>query len=431
MDRTGSRIRARRLDAGIAQRDLAAAAGISPSYLNLIEHDRRRIGGKLLGRIAGALGIAPSLLSDGADADSLARLQAAAAMMDDVAVEAAQAADLAARYPGWARLIAAQAERLALRDQQLRQMSDRLTHDPALAQTLHEVISAVTSIQSTAAILTGDTAVDADWQRRFHRNILDDAARLARTSGALVAYFDPPADGAAPGAAPSTVEDLEGVLALTGFHRAAQEPGTDPDTAPPDRPLPPTTRSLLDAHDRRYAADAAALPLNTLLPVLAEEDHDPLRVAARLGRPVGQVMRRMAALPPGHDAPAFGLLVCDAAGVVLLHKPVPGLALARGALCPLWPIFVALGQPGRAVTMQVVLPDAVTTRLSCHAIADITSHPAGPHLPPLIEAVMLIRGHVAAGPVPAVPVGPGCRLCPRPACPARREPAVVATAQGL
>ena len=45
---TGNRIRERRLVMGMKQADLAAAAGISPSYLNLIEHNRRRIGGKLL-----------------------------------------------------------------------------------------------------------------------------------------------------------------------------------------------------------------------------------------------------------------------------------------------------------------------------------------------------------------------------------------------
>ena len=431
MDRTGSRIRARRLDAGMAQRDLALRVGISPSYLNLIEHDRRRIGGKLLSQIAAALGLEPALLSDGADADRVARLRSAAAAFGAVAVELAQTGDLAARYPGWARLIAAQAERIATLDQRLRLVSDRLTHDPALAEALHGVISAVTSIQSTAAILTGDTPVDADWQARFHRNIFDDSARLAQTSAALIAYFDPPADAGQGTAAPSAVEEMEQVLALTGFHRAAQEPGADAAAAPPDPPLPPAVRAMLDAHDQRYAADAAALPLDQLRPVLAEEGDDPLRAAARLGRPLAQVIRRMAALPQEPDWATFGLMVCDAAGVVRLLKPVPGLVLARGALCPLWPIFTALGQPGRAVAMQVALPDAMGTRLACHAVAEITPHPGGPHLPPLIEAVMLIRAGMAPGPVPPVPVGAGCRLCPRPACPARREPAVIATAQGL
>lgn len=413
----------------MAQRDLALQVGISPSYLNLIEHDRRRIGGKLLGQIAAALGLEPGLLSDGADADSVARLRSAAAVMDNVAVEAAQTTDLAARFPGWAHLIAAQAARIATLEQRLRLMSDRLTHDPALSEALHGVISAVTSIQSTAAILNGDTAVDADWQARFHRNILNDSARLAQTSAALIAYFDAQADGVP--TAPSSVEALEQVLSLTDFHRAGQEPEARLNDIPPDPPLSPALRTMLEAHDQRYAVDAHALPLDDLIPVLIGESCDPLRTAARMGRPLVQVIRRMAGLPPRSDLPRMGLLICDAAGVVRLLKPVPGVPLSRGALCPLWPIFTALGQPGRAVSMQVTLPDAVSTRLVCDAIAEITPHPGGPHLPPLIHAVMLIRPAVATGPVPPVPVGPGCRLCPRAVCPARREPAVIATTQGL
>ncbi len=49
----GSRIRERRLLQQMRQSDLAERVGISPSYLNLIEHNRRRIGGKLLVNIAG------------------------------------------------------------------------------------------------------------------------------------------------------------------------------------------------------------------------------------------------------------------------------------------------------------------------------------------------------------------------------------------
>ena len=62
---TGTRIRDRRMDQGMRQADLARAAGISPSYLNLIEHNRRRIGGKLVNDISRVLGIDPTLLTEG------------------------------------------------------------------------------------------------------------------------------------------------------------------------------------------------------------------------------------------------------------------------------------------------------------------------------------------------------------------------------
>ncbi|MEZ8097508.1 MAG: helix-turn-helix transcriptional regulator, partial [Amylibacter sp.] len=42
----GTRIRENRKALRLSQKDLAHAAGISASYLNLIEHNRRRIAGK-------------------------------------------------------------------------------------------------------------------------------------------------------------------------------------------------------------------------------------------------------------------------------------------------------------------------------------------------------------------------------------------------
>ncbi len=75
----GARIRERRLALGIRQGELARRCEISASYLNLIEHDRRRIGGRLLNRVAGALDIAPQALSRGGEAALLDALAEAAA----------------------------------------------------------------------------------------------------------------------------------------------------------------------------------------------------------------------------------------------------------------------------------------------------------------------------------------------------------------
>ena len=61
MDRSilGTRIRQRRREIGLTQGALARKAGISASYLNLIEWNKRPIAGTLLHRIAKALNLAP------------------------------------------------------------------------------------------------------------------------------------------------------------------------------------------------------------------------------------------------------------------------------------------------------------------------------------------------------------------------------------
>ncbi len=53
----GFRIRLERKALGLTQAELAKRAGISPSYLNLIEANKREIGGALLKRIADLLDV--------------------------------------------------------------------------------------------------------------------------------------------------------------------------------------------------------------------------------------------------------------------------------------------------------------------------------------------------------------------------------------
>ena len=106
---TGNRIRERRLVLGLKQAALADAVGISASYLNLIEHNRRRIGGKLLLALARALMVEPAQLSEGADATLYDALQSAARDQPagyGAVPETDRIDEMAGRFPGWVALIA-------------------------------------------------------------------------------------------------------------------------------------------------------------------------------------------------------------------------------------------------------------------------------------------------------------------------------------
>ena len=81
----GTRLRQRRLTMGLRQADLAARAGISASYLNLIEHNRRRIGPDVLTKLAAALGLPEAALSEGAEGGLLEDLRAAARPLTNAA----------------------------------------------------------------------------------------------------------------------------------------------------------------------------------------------------------------------------------------------------------------------------------------------------------------------------------------------------------
>ena len=77
---TGSRVRERRLTLGMRQASVAKSAGISASYLNLIEHNRRRIGPDVLARLAQALAVDLAILSEVAEAGVVQDLRAVAAL---------------------------------------------------------------------------------------------------------------------------------------------------------------------------------------------------------------------------------------------------------------------------------------------------------------------------------------------------------------
>ena len=216
---TGTRIRERRTMAGLRQADMARQIGIYASYLNLIEHNRRRIGGKLLVGIAQVLGVELSMLTEGAEAALISTLREAAADAGAVAAEADRADEFAGRFPGWAEVLAANHRRIASLERTVQTLSDRLTHDPHLAASLHEVLSTAAAIRSTASILAEPGEIEPEWRDRFHGNLNEDSLRLAESSKALVAYLDESETGTERRGVPQ--EEVEAWLARQGAAAAS------------------------------------------------------------------------------------------------------------------------------------------------------------------------------------------------------------------
>lgn len=447
---TGGRIRERRIALGLRQADLARDVGISASYLNLIEHSRRRIGGKLLLDLSSALGVEPSALTEGAEAALIATLRDAATAAPTVRPEIEGIEDLAARFPGWAELLAERHRRVLSLERTVEQLSDRLTHDPYLAASMHEVLSTVTAIRSTAAILVDPREIEPEWRDRFHRNINEDAARLAQSAQALVGYMD--GAGKADAALSSPQDEMERFLTARAYHFAeleAEDPlpdGTIDDLiGAADTLQSASAKTQGRAYLERYRNDALRLPLARLRAARVqagsdEDASDPLYLAARLSVDPATVMRRLASLPPdteaGGQAGLVGLVSCDASGTLLLRRPIEGFALPRfGAACPLWPLFAALNRPMTPIRRTLRQSGQHGRRFRSFAIAQ----PVGQteyNTEPLFEAHMLIlplaqdsvtpRGSASVeGGEPPREVGVSCRICPAEACPGRREPSIL------
>ena len=429
---TGSRIRERRIDRGLKQARLAELCDISASYLNLIEHNRRRIGGRLLNRIAKALEVTPQALAEGADGALLDALRDAAGAAPNARAEAARVEEFAGRFPGWARLVAAQSRRIGSMERTVEVLNDRLTHDPFLSTSLHDILSTVTAIRSASGILAGDEDVDPDWQARFHRNIYEDSQRLADASQALVSYLDAGADADKGVAAPQ--EELEAWLEMQGYHVAELERALPPeiDTLVEGAAELTTPAAQVLARDylARYRRDAEAMPIAAMRVALEERGADPAALARAFGTDLAAVFRRLAALPETPELGPVGLAVCDASGTLTFRKPIDGFSLPRfGAACPLLPLYQALGRPMSPVRTRIEQAGRRARRFLAYAISQ-PAHPAGFDGPVVFEASMMVLPD--EGPErdkgPVEPIGTSCRICSRKGCAARREPSILAEA---
>ncbi|MEX0328064.1 MAG: short-chain fatty acyl-CoA regulator family protein [Ruegeria sp.] len=421
---TGSRIRERRQICGLRQAELARQVGISASYLNLIEHNRRRIGGKLLVDIAGALSVEPSLLTQGIEETLISALREAAADAVGQQAELDGLEEFASRFPGWSGVLAHMHRRVVSLERTVETLSDRLTNDPHLAASMHEVLSTAAAIRSTAAILAEPGEIEAEWRDRFHRNIHQDAERLAESSKALVAYLD---DSEGQGDLRGTPLDaVEAFFAEKGFHFPELE-GTEGGESPQLAPLAAAARSVAEDLLRDYAVDAQAVPMHELTLAIGETRPDPLELANRFSVDLPIMLRRLATLPEGVLARPAGIVTCDASGGILFYKPVAGFALPRhGETCPHWPIFTALNRPLVPIRRRVVQLGRAPAKFDCYAIA-WPQPTKGFDAEPTYRSVMLVLpvDEVSEPQETVTQVGTNCRICPKPDCTARREPSIL------
>lgn len=438
----GSRIREARRRIGLTQAALAKEAGISPSYLNLIEHNRRRIGGRVLNAIAAALGTRASELAEGSSPTIIADLQAAAAEHPGSPADPDTAEALAGRFPAWAEFVLTLNRQVRDQHAVIRALSDRLTHDPFLSQTIHAMLSQITAIRSTAGILSQVDDIPLPQQQRFHESLDTESVRLSEAAQALAAYLGAAAQGHE--ASATAEEMLDHFLQRHAYHfdpvdREAEAAAAFPTAVAAQRmaglvedilgaeadDLPAPARSLIRAHLTAYARDAHAMPLRRFAEAGERAKWNPQALAAEFRQDLTAVFRRMAVLRrPWIDAPAFGLIVVTASGYPLLRRPRADFALPRhGNACPLWPLFQAFTRPGILLLDRIEHDTGHRFVTLSHAAP---RRPAPLGTPPDLAAAMLI---VAEREVPfdaptgsTAEVGTSCPICSRRDCPARAQP---------
>ena len=193
----GLRISSRRRAAGLSQAELARRAGISASYLNLIERNKRDVGGSLLLRIAEQLAIDVADLSGEAEHRLIAEVEEALAdpILDRVGLRAQDARDLVAQHPDAAAAISRLHRAYLGAVANAEDYANRLRSDPLLAQLLHRVLSGITAVRSGAEILGDIPDLDDAERARFVGSIQRESHNLTEVAHSLIGQFESDARG--------------------------------------------------------------------------------------------------------------------------------------------------------------------------------------------------------------------------------------------
>lgn len=440
----GPKIRDRRRLLGITQSGLATTLGISASYLNLIEAGRRNIGGALLKRIADVLGLGVDELDGASERRLLADLSdlAAEPLLARLTLDGESAGELAGHHPAWARALVTLHRAWLDRGRAVNALADRLRHDPFLADAVHQLLTRVASVKSSAEIVEHADDLPRAQLTHFAAIVGSDSRRLADLAQALAAYFER-AHTAVRSVTPAG--EVDDFLADRGHYFAALEDaaqslraaamiGADDGDAAVERrlaaylervdgvaPAAGTTRDALalrtaalgtgraavaaevasastltnDAARRRagdkltaYVAAALLMPYETFLDAAQRLRFDVDALSRRFGVGYAAACERLVTLRrPGAEGVPLALMRIDAAGYLNRRVPLPHLALPRhGSACPLWAIYLALQSPGAVVRQLIELPGGKRFLFVARTVDE--SGPAFP-MPRRLSSVMI------------------------------------------
>ena len=187
----GYKIRQQRKQLNLTQAYVAQQLGISAPYLNLIESNKRPVGGSLVARLAEILQLELDELSGAAEQRLLDDLRELPAdqMFQHITLESNFADEMVARNPDWARTFLTLYRAYLDNNQALQMFADRMSLDPQLQSSVHEMLTRITSIRSSAEILNDIEHIDATQQDRFHQVIHTESTELSKVAEKLVNLF--------------------------------------------------------------------------------------------------------------------------------------------------------------------------------------------------------------------------------------------------
>lgn len=471
----GTRIRHLRTGNRDTQARMAGRLGISASYLNLIENDRRPLTPSLLGRLVEAYGVDEQVFL--ADAPARLRADLAEAVADPMypgpRLGERDLTELAASLPAAGRTLLSLFRAYFAAKSEAHGLGEQLAGDPFLAESRHRLLTRLTSVRSYSEILRDNVDLAVDRRQRFIDVLVDESEQLTGLVGEVFDFL----------AAEGTLglADQESPMALVADlvrahnnHYPELEDAADALREnveieamgdPAAQGLPHETQAFQATRNvalrscgpaiERCLADAGAIPqaarelyrqvLGSYVAAAVIMPYVPFRQAAtdlrhdlellqnRFGASFEQVCHRLTTLQrPGAEGMPFHFVRVDIAGNVSKSFSASGLHIPRhGGLCPRWNAHLAFLTPGRIDTQIAQLPDGARYLFIAKAFSRATGGQGAPrsHFSVAIGCDISFASHLvfADGLVTEdlardVHVGLSCRQCPRRDCAQRAAP---------
>lgn len=211
---------------GLTQSHLAASVGISSSYMNLIEHDKRPISGALLAKLARALDLDLDSLTGAHEARLIQTLSELATdpVLNRLDAAPEDTADLVARFPQWSRGILALYRGYVDACAQINALSDRLGQDSLMMDISHQMLTHITSIRSSAEILQDFADLDEGQRQRFLSVVSGESSQLADAARSLFTVVETASSSAR---SLTPIEEVDDFLIDNQNYFPALETGAD------------------------------------------------------------------------------------------------------------------------------------------------------------------------------------------------------------
>lgn len=447
LPRLGGKVRQLRRRQGVTQKRLAQALGISASYLNLIEHNKRPLSASMLIRLAHHFQVDLTAFSSDTDAELGSAMMEVFSdpLFDPYELSGAEVRDLATEHPTLSRAVQSLFQAYQASQQHAESLAERLAdgNDAAFVTAsrtpaeevsdfvqrndnyFHALEEGAEDIQRLARLGTGERDLYGGVMHYLKKNHeVETTILTVREMGGALRYFDPDrrtlflSEVLRRG---SRNFQLCHQLGLILMGDVIETLTADPKLTSDD------ARRLCRLILANYFASAVLMPYERFLNAARAERYDIELLGNRFRTSFEQVCHRLTSLRrPDVEGIPFHFVRVDIAGNISKRFSASGMRFARySGACPLWNVYASFMTPGTIRTQVSRMPDGTTFFDVARTIRKDSGRFRARHSLQAInigceieraKELVYADGVDLDNAEAAVPIGTTCRLCERNDC---------------